>query len=248
MEEGLYFKNEKLHSFNELIYKFNVKEFKSPYRSTIPLLALYKAKPYFHFGLASDTETMKAKYVFEFETPVAKGKGAPSCTDLMIVYSSTCIAIEAKWTEPPYSTVKQWLGESSNKRQVLEGWLEIISSLSGIFLHYDTVAGLPYQLIHRVASACSLKRANTNVVYLCFDLSAAKKEYYYQNLKLLSQMLGNNINFYLGCFEILKLEGQNVLESNWRNGSRDLSENIIRGLTDNSLMSVSKLTFEKINC
>jgi hypothetical protein len=248
MEEGLYFKEEKLHSFNELIYKFNVKEFKSPYRSTIPLLALYKAQPYLHFGLASDTEAMNAKYTFEFETHVTKGKGLPSCTDLMIEYSSTCIAVEAKWTEPPYSTVKQWLGESSNKRQVLEGWLEMISSFSGIILHYDTVAGLPYQLIHRVASACSLKRANTNVVYLCFNLSDTKKEYYYQNLKLFSQILGNNINLYLGCFEILKLERQNILEANWRNGSRNLSEHVLKGLIDNSLMSISQLTFEKINC
>lgn len=248
MEEGLYFKEEKLHSFNELIYKFNVKEFKSPYRSTIPLLALYKAQPYLHFGLASDTEAMNAKYIFEFETPVTKGKGLPSCTDLMIEYSSTCIAVEAKWTEPPYSTVKQWLGGSSNKRQVLEGWLEMISSFSGIILHYNTVAGLPYQLIHRVASACSLKRANTNVVYLCFNLSDTKKEYYYQNLKLFSQILGNNINLYLCCFEILKLERQNILEANWRNGSRNLSEHVLKGLIDNSLMSISQLTFEKINC
>ena len=44
----------------------------------------------------------------------------------MIEYKNTCTVIEAKRTESPYESVKRWLGDSDNRKLVLDGWLEVI--------------------------------------------------------------------------------------------------------------------------
>lgn len=252
MEAKIYFKQEyekgKIGTIDELILKFNKKEFKSPFRSTIPLLALYKSQPNICFRLVENNNETNAKYIFEFETPVSKGKGRSSCTDLMIEYSNHCIAIEAKWTEPAYIRVIDWLKDSANKEEVLKGWIEMISNHTGVNFDSESIHGLPYQLIHRVASACFLSKKDTHVVYLGFDLSNSKEKYYIENLKAFSEILEDKINFYLARFKIDKLAVQTRLETSWKkDGNRDLSKDIIQGLKDNSLMSVSQLTVEKIN-
>ncbi len=249
MKEQLYFKKEKLNSFDELIYRFNIKEFKSPYRSTIPLLILCKTRPNHLLRLAKNIEESSAEYIFEFETPTVKGKGSPSCTDLMIKYSSSCIAIEAKWTEPAYISVDRWIkkGNIENRKQVLEGWLEIISNLYKINISIDMVIDLPYQLIHRTASACSLEKKDVNVIYLCFDLSKFKRKYYTNQLSKFSLLLEGKINFYLAFCEISKMENQNSLEVDWKNGNRNLSNRVLQGLSDESLMIISKLTIQNID-
>lgn len=82
----LNFKDEKIDKFYQLIEKFGSNEFRSPYRSTIPLLLLFKERQINDFGLIENTDKTEPKYIFEFETPVRKGKGLPSCTDLMIAH------------------------------------------------------------------------------------------------------------------------------------------------------------------
>ena len=55
---------------------------------------------------------------FEHCVNVQKGVGKPSQTDLMLFVNGTCIAVEAKYTEPRYDTVKKWKEDSENKRLV----------------------------------------------------------------------------------------------------------------------------------
>jgi len=128
MKNDVYFKSEKVNSFNEILIKYRKNEFRSPYRSTIPLLVLFKSEVWNNFGLIADSDKDNITYFFESETKVIKGKGRASCTDLMIISNDICIAVEAKRTEPPQASVKKWLGNSENKKCVLEGWFKIIEA------------------------------------------------------------------------------------------------------------------------
>ena len=86
-------------------------------------------------------------------------------------------------------------GNIENRKQVLEGWLEIISNICKINISIDMVIDLPYQLIHPTASACSLKKTDVNVIYLCFDLRKFKRKYYTNQLSKFSLLLEDKINF-----------------------------------------------------
>lgn len=241
MKSEVYFKKEKINSFNEIVYKYGKNEFKSPYRSTIPLLILFKSEVWNNFGLIADSDKDNIKYFFESETIVIKGKGRASCTDLMIISSDICIAVEAKRTEPPYATVKKWLGDCENKKLVLEGWLEIIEVKTKKTIDIQLINELPYQLIHRVASACSMKKDKTDIVYLVFDLNNPQKDYYLNSINSFSKLLGNSINIQLICFDIDKLDEQKRLELKWESNDRDLSNEIINGILNDSLMKFNQL-------
>ncbi len=247
METELYYNANKVKSMNELIKKYSISEFKSPYRSTIPLLILYKTTLNNSFGLMEKMNESNVKYIFEFKTPLSQGKGKSSSTDLMIEYTNTCIAIEAKRTEPKYETVSKWLGETDNKKIVLEGWINIISNYTNVNFDSNSISDLPYQLIHRVASACSLNKSQTHVVYLGFDLDETKKKYYRESLIKFSKILSNKIDFHLACYNINKLAEQTRLELIWDSGERNLSEYILKGYENDSLMQMSQLSIEMIN-
>lgn len=236
MKNEVYFKDEKINSFNEIIDKYGKNEFKSPYRSTIPLLALFKSEVWNNFGLIAESDKDNIKYFFESETKVIKGKGRASCTDLMIISNDICIAVEAKRTEPPYASVKKWLGDSENKKLVLEGWLEIIEAKTKKAIDIQLINDLPYQLIHRVASACYMKKNKTHIVYLVFDLNTTQKNYYLKSINSFSKLLNSSITIQLICFNIDKSEKQKKIELSWIDGNRDLSLDIIDSIKNSSLM------------
>jgi hypothetical protein len=99
---------------------------------------------------------------------------------------------------------------------------------------------LPYQLIHRVASACKIDKKQTHVVYLGFDLNKTKIDYYQENIISFSKLLGDEIKIHLICFEIDKLDEQKRLELKWDNKERYLSNEVINGITNNTLMKFNK--------
>lgn len=241
MKNEVHFKDVKMNSFNEILDKYGKNEFKSPYRSTIPLLVLFKSEVWNNFGLIAASDKDKIKYFFESETKVIKGKGRASCTDLMIISNDVCIAVEAKRTEPPYASVMRWLGNSENKKLVLEGWLEIIEAKTKETINIQLINNLPYQLIHRVASACSMNKEKTHIVYLVFDLNRSQRDYYLKSINSFSKLLGNNITIQLICFDIDKLDEQKRLELKWDSKERDLSKDIINGILNDSLMICSQL-------
>ena len=110
----------------------------------------------------------------------------------MIVASSAVVAIEAKFTEPRTETVGAWLGDppEANRSEVLEGWLHLIRNASGTSLRAAHVMDLPYQLIHRTASVCSVSGPVRAVVYQVFG--EALLDYYVNNLSELWRRLGRD--------------------------------------------------------
>jgi len=98
--------------FSSLISSYTSKELASPKRSTVPLLA-YWAQPEArfrelcpHLGL---DPSGPLEFHFEFPVPVQRGTGKASFTDLMILSPTFAVAIEAKFTEPAYEIVEDWL-------------------------------------------------------------------------------------------------------------------------------------------
>ncbi len=160
-------------NFAELVGSLPDGAVASATRSTIPLLDYWREPGPRLKELARllGTDALdEATLTFEYAFPVADGKGKASYTDLMIATSTTAIAIEAKYTEPPYESVGSWLGKSptQNRQKVLGGWIEKINIVAGSTLDSNLVHSVPYQLIHRTASACSLGRQTQWVVYQVF--------------------------------------------------------------------------------
>jgi len=120
----------------------------------------------------------QAEFSFEYPVPAQGGRGKASMTDLMITTNKFAMAIEAKWTECRENykpTIEKWLNEGKNRKNresVLNGWLDYINKFlpSSKLLDIDKIIDrgkIPYQFLHRVASACyvaSLKRDVVPVV------------------------------------------------------------------------------------
>src|SRR5262245_21838396 len=80
--------------------------------------------------------------------------------------------------EPRYESVATWLGEAptTNRANVLEGWLCAIEAAAEASIQRDAVRDIPYQLIHRTASVCCVGRPKRLVVYQVFGVPPA--DYY----------------------------------------------------------------------
>lgn len=122
--------------------------------------------------IAFDSE--QAEFSFEYPVPAQRGRGKASMTDLMITTNKLAMAIEAKWTECRENykpTIEKWLKEGKNlknRESVLSGWLDYINKFLPGGKHLDigkiNCAKIPYQFLHRVASACYVAALKKDVV------------------------------------------------------------------------------------
>lgn len=92
--------------------------------------------------------------------------GKPSMSDAMLLGKHMRIAVEGKWTEPhfgPYQTVEEWLDEAGTdaaarvrRERVLDAWLAEVAGAGALRrgVTRGALADVPYQLVHRTASAC----------------------------------------------------------------------------------------------
>ncbi len=176
--------------------------------------------------------TSKSMLCFEYGVSVPKGfgRGKASMTDLMIITPDHVIAIEAKYTEylkSKYEPLCKWLKDSKNngfnenKLKVLAGWLKYIQDFGGIdilpkddiqsfvedFTKKGETQNIPYQLIHRIASACAVAKEraceNAVVIYQLFNDSDGemekKRDAFSKKLQEAVQVLGikDTIKFYV---------------------------------------------------
>src|SRR5688572_31809590 len=90
----------------ELISHFSYGSLASPFRSTVPLLALAK-DGWSTFEKLLSLCGMSGDLSIAFERTVESPRQGdrPSFTDAMVISETHVLAIEAKWTEPRYETV-----------------------------------------------------------------------------------------------------------------------------------------------
>lgn len=231
--------------FKTLVDLLPDSSFASPRRSTIPLLDYCRVPrdPLHALGRAADVDFRSpVELRFEYTVPVRRGVGKPSCTDLMIRTSDGLIAVEAKYTEPEYESVGEWLGDdpTPNRLEVLNGWLEMIGSFVKTTIAPQEVAELPYQLVHRTASACSGNGGTAAVVYLVFGDAADK---YATSLGSLACRLGaaSQIRIVLLACPVWKLDKQLELERRWIAGDRDLAPTVRQSLNAGPLFQFGPL-------
>lgn len=163
----LYFDKQMVLSCDDLFLLYKTSEFESPTRSTVPLLSLLK-----HGG--ETWERIAHGFTeahLEFCIDPVLGVGKPSHTDVMLLHGDESLAVEAKWTEPRYSTVREWLTEGSdvgNRRRVMTGWLQLLQPHATKQLELSAFEGAVYQMVHRAASACAAGRQPA-LAYLQFS-------------------------------------------------------------------------------
>jgi len=234
MKFQIEYKNKLVSDIQELISCFPKSEFDSPYRSTVPLLTYWKEpnKSLIAFSnLIGFSEISNTKLSFEHCIYSPKGKGRPSQTDLMILNDKNAIAIEAKYTEPPYETTATWLGDSLNKKTVLEGWIDLLNSANRKKnVEIQDVLELPYQIVHRCASVCYFKESKKYLIYQCFSLDYLKTEYYRTCLATLKQLLDSSIDFVLINVPIERGSELNKLQQKWDAGERKMYDQVFSNI------------------
>ncbi len=242
--------NDSVAGFNALLDRYSLNHFNSPKRSTVPLLAYWKEPERVlacltRFGLhAPDTLTL----AFEYDVPVQEGKGPPSCTDLMILGQNLAVAVEAKYTEPVYETVKEWLRKdySENKRAVLKGWLSLINQTTGSQLTHTDVMDLAYQAIHRAASACFPLKGEPGVsrfmVYLLFTDAEAAPQKITRDLAVLRKLIPpDSLRFACVTIRLEKKPAFTALEDRWtREKERLLRDDVMEGLRQDLFFEFSE--------
>lgn len=239
-------------SIDRLIEALPARALASPRRSTVPLLDYWRSPEarivdlYRRIGIGE--APAEARLHCEFAVPVRAGRGKPSFTDLMIVTKGSAIAIEAKFTEPRYETVDAWLrgGRGSNRNTVFEGWLTLIRPVAGASINARDLTGLPYQLVHRLASACSIDAPRHALVYQVFGPSTAS--HYADDLNTLAQAIDAKAKlgiFVLRC-PFLPGDAYRALVQRWDEGERDMDLHVRAALTAAPLLSFAEPTLVAI--
>jgi hypothetical protein len=237
-------------SFAELVSHLPADAVASPKRSTVPLIEYWRSPEgriehlWGQLGLAPQDS---ADLHFEYAVPVAGGRGKASYTDLMILAEGIAVAIEAKFTEPPYESVDSWLGLSPtpNRRAVLDGWLGVISRVVGGPIEAGSVMDLPYQMIHRTASVCSLDVPRRHVVYQVFGETPP---YYVEHLQRFATALGgcDRIGLaVLGC-PFRPSTVYRELAASWDCGDRDLADRLRAALVAGPILDFDETVVVRI--
>lgn len=175
---GLFLDRKQANGWEELLEMMPDREFDNLTRSTIPLLAHRMGVP------ACDDES----HYFEYTVSSLPG-ARPSHTDLMIVASDRATGIEAKSMEPRYPTVGDWLARSpATRAPVLKHWTELIRRATRESADEEKLLLCVYQMVHRLASVCSLRVDVPELRYVLFDVGTEHPDYL-EDLSRLSEAL-----------------------------------------------------------
>ena len=128
-----------------------------------------------------------ADYCFEYPTPAFQNRNSgktlrfskASMTDLMILFKDTRITIEAKYTEyikeNNYTPIlNKWYDNADHRKAIIQCWVDYIyQSGCGTISSADELLNnspdLPYQFLHRTASACFMCKKPILVYQLFYD-------------------------------------------------------------------------------
>jgi hypothetical protein len=239
------YKGRDIEDFEDLLGQYPEAELRSPFRSTVPLLAYWQNPK---IGLErlgkilGESFSEPVELLFEHQVPVKEGRGKASHTDLMIRTRTQTVAIEAKYTEPGYETVSTWRNKSTgdNRDKVLRGWLAIINETMHSLLTMENTEDCTYQLIHRTASACEGSAAVRIVAYQCFDCDSRKRNEYIAQIRGLKRLIGRQTRLrfvFLECKLHRTPRYENLLQQ-WRKKHKDLEPAVREGLRRGNLLRV----------
>ena len=231
----------------EVLDRYSVQEFDSPTRSTIPLLAYWRSP---EERLRELTAALglplpgRVELNFEHTVYPPRGRGKPSCTDLMVLSTEFVVAIEAKWTEPRYQAVDRWLNGSANRTEVLRGWCDLLEQRGADPIRERDLRGLPYQMIHRAASACHPHGAARShwLVYLLFETTQRNRSEHLDDLARLRDLLGPRSTLEIGLVEC-SIEPSPVLgelRRRWDTGERRLHVPVLQHMKSGGLLRVHR--------
>lgn len=252
-DNRLFFDRKPVETITELIGQFGSKEFKSPFRSTIPLISIIKDD----FGafrelLPANCRTSHVDIYFEWKTPSKKGRGNESQTDAMVFCSDAAIATEAKWTEGRYETLSDRLNRKPLDEELLDGWLEHIRPYVTSPISISKLADIPYQMIHRAASACAAaaeRKLRPVMIYLHFHETQSSHgcDTYFKDLSDLHRMLGypSELEFILADVPLLPTASFEQLRG-LRKGSGTTADLVIPALRDSRLFEFGEPIFRRI--
>ena len=239
----LYWETAPASDFDSLVKLVPDESLNSPRRSVVPLLdfcrvrneALARLDAVVNPNLGDATDM-----IFEHAVPVQQGRGKPSFTDLLILTPVAVVAVEAKYTEPEYESVKSWLGEGQpNRHDVLQGWLNLLANALGRPIAEAEVQNLPYQLIHRAASACHIERSERAMIYLVFESAAP---HYATHIDALATILRNCVSLSVVSCPVVKSKAYEELEQRWDAGERRMAPTV-----RSALMAAPLFTFGRLN-
>lgn len=119
--------------------------------------------------------------VYATEKDSLKKIGRPSMTDLMIITAKYAIAVEGKFTEDLYDTIKEWIdgcSEKSEKPVVLKSWYDYIESYCDYKLSdpKELEEKVVYQFLHRTASACKTSIDKNKLPVVLYQLFYDKED------------------------------------------------------------------------
>ncbi len=231
-------------TFAELLQLVPASALDSPRRSLVPLLDFWRRpderlaelEEILGFNLGPITDV-----VFEYAVAARGGRGKSSFTDVMVKGPAAAVAIEAKYTEPAYESVRGWVKDPAepNRIAVLSGWLELINRACGIRLTAEQVLDVPYQLIHRSASVCSIDVARRLVLYLLFE--DADKSKYNTGIPAFSRLLleSTSVEFAIITCKVRKTPMLASLQEEWNNGVRRMGHQVKNALATGQLYEFS---------
>lgn len=241
-------KNTRLADFRAPVGAMSENTFASPRRSTVALLDFWREPEKRLADLSRELRLpniVDASLHFEYPVAVKAGRGKPSFTDLMIIGGDVAIAIEAKHREPIYASCADWLGdadEESNRSRVLLGWIDFINERAGSSLAYESIATLPYQLIHRTASVFSLGASQRFLVYQIFDESQQKASF--PDINKFRDLIGDNAGFHVAImrcpFQPTPLFAETVKRWDDRQSPLNLSSEVRHALMDGPVFTFSE--------
>jgi len=167
----------------------------------------------------------------------------------MLSSGEVSIAIEAKYTEPRYERVDKWLDRatSSNRAEVLDGWFDLLMRSTTAKLLADDFSDVPYQLVHRAASACSTDAQEKWLVYQVFGDSKTW-ELYRAELRKFAKLLGpdHSLMICLAACSANPSAHQAKLKRRWERDkhSEEIRQSVIDGLRSSRLY---KPTLERVS-
>lgn len=237
------FAGSRVPGHNGVLDRFPVQEFASPTRSTIPLLEYWRSPEERMRELTAALRLPLPRRVelnFEHTVQPPRGRGRASRTDLMVISAELAMAIEAKWTERRYEVVEDWRSDSANRTEVLRGWCDLLEQGGANPIREQDLSRLPYQMIHRAASACHAPGAATSrcLVYLLFDTTTKERDEYLIDLRHLRDVLGSKslLGIALGECTIEPLRRLIELRTRWNSGERSLHVPVLQAMKSGELM------------